>query len=212
MEYNHPSSLNKSKSGQKYLLVITAIVITIILSCYWLLSRTGQKNRPQESASLAPIISDSTNMKPAYIDFSHSPFSSLDTKTKKLLRSQNYSDGTTYAITRHAERAPSTICYGDFDADGYKDVAIVMDNEDKQCSRLLIICTQTATKEKFLAFSENYADKIKINAFPKGSKIIMNNESPETSAIDGIIAIGEDVKLAVVYDTHLQKFNTFYQE
>lgn len=144
--------------------------------------------------------------------FSLSPFSELDLKTKKLLLSENYSNGTTYSITQNAERAKSTICFGDFDADGKKDVAVITDNNEKQKSRLLIICTNTATQEKYLAFSENYSDKMKINSFKKDAKVIMNTAELTLAPVDGIILRGEDVKLAIMYDVKLQKFKTYYQE
>ncbi|QQT27916.1 hypothetical protein [Sphingobacterium spiritivorum] len=144
--------------------------------------------------------------------FSLSPFSELDLKTKKLLLSENYSNGTTYSITQNAERAKSTICFGDFDADGKKDVAVITDNNEKQKSRFLIICTNMATQEKYLAFSENYSDKMKINSFKKDAKVIMNTAELTPAPVDGIILRGEDVKLAIMYDLKLQKFKTYYQE
>ncbi|MGJ1317351.1 hypothetical protein ACR776_02195 [Sphingobacterium spiritivorum] len=144
--------------------------------------------------------------------FSLSPFSELDLKTKKLLLSETYSNGTTYNITQNAERARSTICFGDFDTDGNKDVAIITDNNEMQKSRLLIICTNTATQEKYLAFSENYSDKMKVNSFKKGAKVIMNTASLTPAPVDGIILQAEDVKLAIMYDLQLQKFKTYYQE
>ncbi|MFX1706690.1 hypothetical protein SAMN05660461_5357 [Chitinophaga ginsengisegetis] len=167
MEYNHPTSLNKSKSGQKYLPLIAVIVITGGLACY--------------------LVSDSIPV--------------------------NDSLQVTTAIYQpDADHPEQDTCYGDFDADGQEDMAIVIDNSEKQSSRLLIISTNIMSGEKYVVFSENYSDKIKISAFRKGAKIIMNNDSPEASAVDGIIATGEDVKLAVVYDKQLQKFKTFYQE
>lgn len=214
MAYNHPTSLNKSKAGP-----LIALIITIVaLSGYLLFSSTGKN--PAPTIQTPP---DNTNMQRSHEQtgegadaslqqFSLPPFNNLDAETKNLLLSENHSEGTRYELTQNTERAWSTICYGDFDADGQEDVAIVMDNNEKQSSRLLIICTHTNTRKKYLAFSQSYSDKIKISAFRKGAKITMQHESPEPSAIDGIIANGEDVKLAVVYDTRLQKFNTFYQE
>ncbi|QQS97461.1 hypothetical protein [Sphingobacterium spiritivorum] len=168
------------------------------------------------SATALPINSEILVSESQYEEyrqyFSLSPFSELDLKTKKLLLSETYSNGTTYKITQNAERARSTICFGDFDADGKKDVAIITDNNEMQKSRLLIICTNTATQEKYLAFSENYSDKMKVNSFKKGAKVIMNTPGLTPAPADGIILRAEDVKLAIMYDLQLQKFKTYYQE
>lgn len=144
--------------------------------------------------------------------FSLPPFTELDFKAKKLLLSEDYSEGITYRITQNSARARSTISSGDFDADGKQDIAVVMDNDQKQCSRLLIIGTNEVTGERYIAFAENYADKIQIHTFKKGSKIIMDSSELEESAHDGIMVIGEDVKLAICYDRQLQKFKIYYQE
>jgi hypothetical protein len=217
MEYNHPTSFTKNKSRQKHLLLLAAIAIPAALSFYFVFNHTREKDPPRETVTKTAAIPDSTGMNQADTDqreqdFFRPPFDSLDIETKKIILSESYIDGTSYQITSDAERALSVICYGDFNADGRKDVAIVIDNDEKQSCRLLIICTHTAGSEKYLAFSEDYSDKIKINAFGKGTKIILNRELPEPSAVDGVIANGEDVKLAVVYDMQQQKFDTFYQE
>lgn len=230
MEHHHPTSFNKGKSGQKHFLLIATAVVAVALPCYLVLHNKGEKAALMDRTAYKATIPDYANKNQGTADqqaknigdadpdseesrrrFSLSPFNNLDTQTKKLLLSANYSNGAAYQLTRQADRAQSTICYGDFNADGQKDVAIVIDNIEKQNSRLLIICSDKATREKYLAFAEDYPDKIKINAFRKGTKIIMNHELPEALTVDSIIANGEDVKLAVVYDKQLQKFKTFYQ-
>ena len=144
--------------------------------------------------------------------FSLPPFSTLASKTKKLILDEDYSDGTSYKITQNADRAKYALSYGDFDRDGQLDVAIVLDNNEKQTSRLLVICTNAATKEPYLAFAENYSDKVKINSFKKGAKVLINTEELVPSPNDGLIVKSEDSKMAVLYDTSSQKFKTFYQE
>ena len=144
--------------------------------------------------------------------FSLSPFSELASKTKKLILDEDYSNGTQYEVTQNADRAKYTLTYGDFDKDGVPDVAIVLDNNEKQISRLLIICTNNTTKEPYLAFAENYSDKVKISSFKKGASVIMNSEDLIPSPNDGVIIQGEDIKLAIIYDNSLQKFKTYYQE
>ena len=99
--------------------------------------------------------------------FSLSPFSDLASKTKKLVLDEDYNNGTQYYVTQNAERAKNVLSYGDYDKDGIIDIAIVLDNNEKQISRLLVICTNSVTKEPYLAFAENYSDKVKINSFKK---------------------------------------------
>lgn len=144
--------------------------------------------------------------------FSLAPFSGLASKTKKLILDEDYSNGTDYEVTQNADRAKNALSYGDFDNDGLMDVAIVLDNNEKQTSRLLIICTNKATKEPYLGFAENYSDKVRINSFKKGSSVFMNSDEFNSSPNDGIIVNGEDIKLAVIYDRDVQKFKTYYQE
>lgn len=144
--------------------------------------------------------------------FSLAPFSTLASKTKKLILDKNYDNGVDYKVTQNSDRAKNALSYGDFDRDGITDVAIVLDNNEKQASRLLIICTNKATKDPYLAFAENYSDKVKINSFKKGSSIFMNTDEFMTSPNDGIIVRGEDVKIAMIYDNGLQKFKSYYQE
>lgn len=145
-------------------------------------------------------------------NFSLAPFSGLAGAVKKILLDANYSGGNRYNITQNAERAKSSVAFGDFDGDNVQDVAVIMDNNEKQISRLLIICTNTATKQPYIAFAENYSDKLKINSFKKGASIFMNSEEFSAAPQDGIIGKAEDIKLAVVYDKDLQKFKTYYQE
>lgn len=144
--------------------------------------------------------------------FSLGPFAKLASKTKKLILDNDYSKGTSYAITQNAERAKSTVCYGDFDGDGVTDVAVLMDNNEQQSSRILIICTNAATKDPYLAFAEDYSDRMKINSFKKGASVIMNSAELISSPHDGVIVKGDDVKLALIFDSNSQKFKTYYQE
>jgi hypothetical protein len=144
-------------------------------------------------------------------NFSLVPFTTLPPSVKDLILENDYSNGNDYSITQNDERAKSTICYGDFDGDNLKDFAVLLDNNEKQISRLLIICTNSATQKPYIGFAENYNDKMRINSFKKGASIIIDSEL-QPSEMDGIILKGEDLKIGVVYDKNLQKFKTFYQE
>ncbi|MFC6269690.1 hypothetical protein [Frigoriflavimonas asaccharolytica] len=144
--------------------------------------------------------------------FSIKPFSGLGSKTKKLIIEKAYNDGVDYKVTQNVDRAKNCLSYGDYDKDGVMDVAIVLDNNEKQVSRLLIICTNKATKDPYLAYAENYSDKIKVNTFKKGASVFMNTDDFTPSPNDGVIVQGEDVKIAIIYDAGNQKFKTYYQE
>lgn len=145
-------------------------------------------------------------------NFSLSPFSDLAPDVKKTILAEHYDNGNDYTVTQNAERAKSSVAFGDFDGDGLKDVAILMDNNEKQICRLLIICTNKETKKSYVAFAERYSDKMKINSFKKNALIFMDTEELINSPKDGIIVKGEDISLAIVYDSDLQKFKSFSQE
>lgn len=143
--------------------------------------------------------------------FSLASFRTLPATVKDLILENNYNNGNYYYVTQNADRAKSTICFGDFDGDNLKDYAILLDNNEKQISRLIVICTNSETRKPYISFAENYNDKMRINSFKKGAMIIVDTEL-QPAEMDGIILKGEDVKLAVVYEKDLQKFKTYYQE
>ena len=136
-------------------------------------------------------------------NFSLAPFSSLSSGVKNILLNENYSDGNKYMITQNKERAKSSVTFGDFDGDGIRDVAVLMDNNEKQISRLLIICSNEVTKRPYIAFAENYADKMKVSLDTTDYVPVVPNS---------IIVSGENAKLSIVYDTESQKFKTYYLE
>ncbi|MDR2235890.1 MAG: hypothetical protein LBE92_07180 [Chryseobacterium sp.] len=135
-------------------------------------------------------------------NFSLPPFSSLPTGVKKILMNENYSDGNKYAITQNKERAKSSVVLGDFDGDGIRDAAVLMDNNEKQISRLLIICSNEVTKQPYIAFAENYSDKMKVSLDPADYAPVSRS---------GLIVTGEDIELSVLYDPDSQKFKTTTQ-
>ena len=143
--------------------------------------------------------------------FSLKPFAELHTKTKKLILDNSYKSQE-HALTENATRAKDVICYGDFDGDKMQDVAVVLDNNETQSSRLLVFCNNAATQEPYMAYAENFSDKVKLNSFNKGAKIFMNSSNLVNSINDGIIVRSEDVKVALVYDKNSQKFKTYYQD
>ncbi len=144
--------------------------------------------------------------------FSLGKFAELDAKVKRLILDSKYNDGTTYLVTQNADRSKNTIAYGDFDSDGQLDVAVILDNNEKQSSRLLVICTNQNSKEPYLAFAENYSDKMRLSSFKKKALILMDSEDLIPSPVDGILLNSENAKLVVIYDKNNQKFRTYYQD
>lgn len=145
-------------------------------------------------------------------NFSLAPFTTLSSGVKKILLDDNYSDGNAYSLTQNEARSKSSVAFGDFDEDGILDVAVIMDNNEKQISRLLIICSNKATQQPYIAFAENYNDKMRIRSFKEKAKIYMNTTEFVPAPRDGVILTADDVVLAIVYDTVSQKFKTYFQE
>lgn len=169
------------------------------------------KNQPKYNVAANNLI-DSYSFDDYKSNFSLAPFSSLSGGVKKLILSSNYNDGNTYKLTQNAARAKTSIAYGDYDGDGLTDVAVIMDSNEKQISRLLILCSNSATKQAYMAFAENYSDKMKVRGFKKGASVYMNTSNFTRAPQDGIVISGEDIVLAVIYDAKLQKFKTYTQE
>ncbi len=169
------------------------------------------KNTPAYTIDDGLVISD-YQFEEFKTYFSLSPFSSLPPAVKKLLLEGNYSEGNQYKITQNADRAKSCFAQGDFDGDGIMDTAVIMDNNEKQISRLVIVCTNAATKQPYVAYAENYSDKMKIRGYKKGASVYMNSSDFVKSPKDGIILTSEDIVLAIIYNSQLQKFKTYVQE
>lgn len=146
--------------------------------------------------------------------FSLPPYSSLPSGVKKLLMNVDgeYKNDRRYYITQNADRAKSTLVTGDFDGDGTRDVAVVLDDNEKQESRLLIIAINKATGSPYIAFAESYSDKLKIKAFPKGASIYMNSTDFVKSPREGVLISNEYGGVAIVYDSQAQKFKPYEQE
>ena len=144
--------------------------------------------------------------------FSLPPFSSLPPGVKKvILDADGYHNGRTYSVTQNADRAKSTLSTGDFDGDGVKDYAVVLDDNENQESRLVIISINKVTKKPYVSFAENYNDKLKLKSFSKGASIYMNSSSFVKAPRDGIFISNEGGGLVIIYDTNAQKYK-FYEQ
>ena len=159
------------------------------------------------------VLIDSYSFTEFKNSFSLPPFSSLPPGVKKvILEADGYHDGRTYNVTQNADRAKSTLSTGDFDGDGVKDYAVVLDDNENQESRLVIISINKVTKKPYVSFAENYNDKLKLKSFSKGASIYMNSSSFIKAPRDGVLISNEVGGLVVIYDTNAQKYKTYEQQ
>ena len=159
------------------------------------------------------VLIDSYSFTEFKNSFSLPPFSSLPPGVKKvILEADGYHDGRTYNVTQNADRAKSTLSTGDFDGDGVKDYAVILDDNEGQVSRLVIISINKVTKKPYVSFAENYNDKLKLKSFSKGVSIYMNSSSFIKAPRDGVLISNEVGGLVVIYDTNAQKYKTYEQQ
>ena len=159
------------------------------------------------------VLIDSYSFTEFKNSFSLPPFSSLPPGVKKvILEADGYHDGRTYNVTQNADRAKSTLSTGDFDGDGVKDYAVILDDNEGQVSRLVIISINKVTKKPYVSFAENYNDKRKLKSFSKGASIYMNSSSFIKAPRDGVLISNEVGGLVVIYDTNAQKYKTYEQQ
>lgn len=146
-------------------------------------------------------------------NFSLSPYNKIPPAIKKILLNENGKtyQGYSYKITQNADRAHSTLVSGDFDNDGTKDIAVILDDNEKQASRLVIIGVNQVTNKPYLAFSQNYTDKMKLVVFGKEDPIYMNSTTMIKSPKDGVFISTETDSWAVLYDDNSQKFKSYHQ-
>ena len=159
------------------------------------------------------VLIDSYSFTEFKNSFSLPPFSSLPPGVKKvILEADGYHDGRTYNVTQNTDRAKSTLSTGDFDGDGVKDYAVILDDNEGQVSRLVIISINKVTKKPYVSFAENYNDKLKLKSFSKGASIYMNSSSFIKAPRDGVLISNEVGGLVVIYDTNAQKYKTYEQQ
>lgn len=184
--------------------------------------KTAYLNDPTQypSAKNNPVSLNENMIIPTYSfedfknNFSLAPYSALPSVMKKLLNEENnkYIDGGNYKIAQNESRAKSTLASGDFDGDGIKDVAVILDDNERQYSRLLVICSNEATKKPYVAFAQNYPTRYKVRSFKKGASIYMDTSDLIKAPQDGVIIENQSSSYVVIYNSKNQSFEYYLQE
>ena len=184
--------------------------------------KTAYLNDPTQypSAKNNPVSLNENMIIPTYSfedfknNFSLAPYSALPSVMKKLLNEENnkYIDGGNYKIAQNESRAKSTLASGDFDGDGIKDIAVILDDNERQYSRLLVICSNEATKKPYVAFAQNYPTRYKVRSFKKGASIYMDTSDLVKAPQDGVIIENQYSSFVVIYNYKNHSFEYYVQE
>ena len=176
--------------------------------------KTAYLNDPTQypSAKNNPVSLNENMIIPTYSfedfknNFSLAPYSALPSVMKKLLNEENNK------IAQNESRAKSTLASGDFDGDGIKDIAVILDDNERQYSRLLVICSNEATKKPYVAFAQNYPTRYKVRSFKKGASIYMDTSDLVKAPQDGVIIENQNSSYVVIYNSKNQSFEYYVQE
>ncbi len=184
--------------------------------------KTAYLNVPSQfpSAKNNPVSLNENMIIPTYSfedfknNFSLAPYSALPSVMKKILIEENnkYVNGGNYKIAQNESRAKSTLASGDFDGDGIKDIAVILDDNERQYSRLLVICSNEATKKPYVAFAQNYSVRYKVRSFKKGASIYMDTSDLVKAPQDGVIIENQSSSYVVIYNSKNQSFEYYVQE
>jgi hypothetical protein len=144
--------------------------------------------------------------------FSLKEFAFLDSKIKKAIMDNSYFENVSYYLTQNSQRSPYVLCKGDYDGDGLKDFAVILDNVEKEYSSILIFLTNKVTKEPYLAYRKAYTDYFKVKTVTKGSNVIKDSE-PYVLTTDAVMMTGgEYTPQLFVYERDTNKFIPISQE
>lgn len=142
--------------------------------------------------------------------FSLPEFKKLETNIKKIINENSYLNGSQYYLTENAQKAPNAIAYGDFDSDGKKDFAVILDCVEKEQSLVLVFLYNASTKEPYIAYKTEFAEYLKIKSIPKETPTEYWDQESEKSTIktykkDILEIYGAETKSYIIYDEATNK-------
>lgn len=143
--------------------------------------------------------------------FSLPEFQKLDSQIKRSILDNDYLNNKSFYLTESSQKAPNAICSGDFDGDGQKDYAVVLDNVENERSMILVFLINSATKEPYVAYKKEFYDYLKVKKIAKNNAFTITNEEDEnegtsiTPSFDYVEIYGNGVVSHIVYDKDSNK-------
>jgi hypothetical protein len=144
--------------------------------------------------------------------FSLPEFQKLDSNLKRVIMDNDYVNNKSFYLTESSQKAPNAICSGDFDGDGLKDVAVVLDNVENESSLVLVFLMNSSTKEPYVAYKKEFYEYLKIKKNSKNTSFTIINENDENEGetmmptLEYVEIFGNDgYTQHVVYDKNSNK-------
>lgn len=143
--------------------------------------------------------------------FSLPEFKKLDSQMKRIILENDYVNNKTFTLTESSQKAPNAICTGDFDGDGQKDLAVVLDNVENESSLILVFLVNSSTKEPYVAYKKEFYEYLKVKKISKNTSFTISNEEDENEGttlsptFDYVEIFGTGVSSHIVYDKDSNK-------
>lgn len=119
-------------------------------------------------------------------------------------------DGELYQLSENAERSKKALVFGDFNNDGVKDMAVVVDLVDSSKSGLLIFFK--SDQEYKLAYKKGFNSKVSAKTINKETPITLKSEST-IFPFDGILISDKNSNsYFYIYDTDIEDFMVITKE
>lgn len=98
-----------------------------------------------------------------------------------------------YDFAQDLDRYNNSIVYADFNDDGAKDFAVVIDNSEKTRSAILLFINNLNKQKYDLAYKKSYSSLLKIKTILKDEEVMVNSEKT-TFPYDGVLITDTDLK------------------
>lgn len=115
----------------------------------------------------------------------------LETAIKATIESNLFVDDIEYKFAEDIERFNKSIIYGDFNNDGNKDFAVILDNIDKTNSVIQIYFNKPTENIYSLIYKKVYPTLLKIKLIEKDNDVMVNSEITKFP-LDGILISNTD--------------------